>query len=304
MRRANTGWAPGSNRPRDWLKGVVGTASVAAIAITIGAAPASGAVTIGQTSLESEACEGPLELLQPTVTSGNSYVVPAVGTITSWSHQAGLNESDQLGKVKIFRKVSEPSTYTVVAQGPPRTLKNGAFNTFPTSIPVLPGDVLGFTALSVSAGNASFCRFHAAGDTALTLFGDDLPNGATGAFGPVPDLRVNVSAVVEPANAFTLGEVRRNKKRGNAKLTGSVPNPGSLALSGKGVKPVAAGALAAKSVPAAGEATLKIRATGKKKRKLKKRGKVKVRPQATYTPIGGDPSAQSLKIKLKKRLKN
>ena len=62
-------------------------------------------------------------------------------------------------------------------------------------------------------------------ETSLSLFGDDLPNGATGAFGPVPDLRVNVSAVVEPANAFTLGEVRRNKKKGKATLTVSVPNP-------------------------------------------------------------------------------
>ena len=304
MRRANTGRTQGSSRPRNWVKGVIGTASVAAIAIAIGASPASGAVTIGQTSADSEICEGLLEVLQPTVTAGNSYVVPAVGTITSWSHRAGPSADDQPTRMKVFRKVAEPSTYEVVAQDGPRMVKPGVVNTFASSIPVSPGDVLGMTTLGMSAGNPTSCRFNATGETSLSRFGEDLPTGIAGAFSSLPDLRVNISAVVEPANAFTLGDVSRNKKKGNAKLTVSVPNPGSLALSGKGVKPVAAGALAAKTVPAAGEATLKIRATGKKKRKLKKRGKVKVRPQATYTPIGGDPSAQSLKIKLKKRLKN
>jgi hypothetical protein len=46
---------------------------------------------------------------------------------------------------------------------------------------------------------------------------------------------------------------------------------------------------------------LTIRAEGKKKRKLNKRGKVKVSPNVTYTPTGGDPATQSRKLKLRKR---
>ena len=38
---------------------------------------------------------------------------------------------------------------------------------------------------------------------------------------------------VKPSNAFTLGEITRNKKKGTATITGNVPNPGQLSASGK-----------------------------------------------------------------------
>ena len=41
---------------------------------------------------------------------------------------------------------------------------------------------------------------------------------------------------------------------------------------------------------------------GKKKRKLNETGKVKLNVAITYTPTGGVPSTQSLKVKLKKKL--
>jgi hypothetical protein len=47
---------------------------------------------------------------------------------------------------------------------------------------------------------------------------------------------------------------------------------------------------------------LKIRAKGKQKAILNETGKVKVKPKITYTPTGGDPSTQSIKVKLKKKL--
>jgi hypothetical protein len=47
---------------------------------------------------------------------------------------------------------------------------------------------------------------------------------------------------------------------------------------------------------------LLIKAMGKKKRKLNETGKVKLNVAVTYTPTGGDPSTQSIKVKLKKNL--
>ncbi len=47
---------------------------------------------------------------------------------------------------------------------------------------------------------------------------------------------------------------------------------------------------------------LTIKAKGKKKGTLNETGKVKLRPKITYTPTGGDPSTQSVKVKLKKNL--
>jgi hypothetical protein len=103
------------------------------------------------------------------------------------------------------------------------------------------------------------------------------------------------------SNAFTLGKAKRNTKRGTATLTAEVPNPGVLALSGKGVKTAgAAGARAAKSVPA-GEVKLLVKPKGKSKRKLNESGTLKVKISVVYTPTGGDPSTQTKRLNLKKR---
>lgn len=58
----------------------------------------------------------------------------------------------------------------------------------------------------------------------------------------------------------------------------------------------------AASKAAAGGTQLLVRAIGKKKRKLNRTGKVKITVAITYTPDGGDPSTQSVKVKLKKKL--
>jgi hypothetical protein len=62
----------------------------------------------------------------------------------------------------------------------------------------------------------------------------------------------------------------------------------------------AAGAVAAKTVPAAGEVKLTIKASGKKRRKLNGAGKVTAKAMLTYTPTGGSAATQSVKVKLKK----
>jgi hypothetical protein len=120
---------------------------------------------------------------------------------------------------------------------------------------------------------------------------------------PNPPIYDAVFAVfVKPSNAFTLGALTRNKKKGTATLAVNVPNPGELTGSGQGVKVASTGgAVISKSV-AAGPAQLLIKAKGKKKRKLNETGKVKVNPTITYTPTGGNPSIQSTKVKLKKKL--
>ena len=86
------------------------------------------------------------------MTSGSSYVVPATGgitswTVTSWSHNASRG-AEQTLTMKVFRKVADPATYVVVGHDGPRNLTESTVNTFPTSIPVKPGDFLGLNAAS------------------------------------------------------------------------------------------------------------------------------------------------------------
>lgn len=271
---------------------------LAAASLAVSASPAAASVTLGQLAPGSPPTgfadpSGSWDAAQPTVTSGNTYVVPGNGTITSWSHNAAAPAGQEL-TFKVFRPVTG-LTYTVVGHDGPRSLTGGAVNTFPSSIPVKPGDVIGlFWNLAPPAKAAIFI---VPGDPFLHRDGD-LVDGEPGVFNNSPGRRVNATAVFVPSNAFGLGDVKRNKKRGTATLTVDIPNPGELALSGKGVK--SAGAVAAKSVPEAGQVKLLIKAKGKQKRTLNETGKVKIKPKVTYTPTGGDPSTQSRKLKLKK----
>ena len=250
-------------------------------------------MTIGQVGTPVSAnCVDSYDWVQPTVTSGNSYVVKGAGTITSWSHIAQLGAGQRL-KLKVFRPVAG-LTYTVVGHDGPRDLVSGAFHTFPASIPVKAGDVLGLTSVAGGPG----CAFDVPGETIYFRSGD-LPDGASGSFSPDSDSRLNATAVIVPTNTFSFGETTRNKKKGTATLTVDVPGPGELVLAGNGVK-AAAGAHVSVAVTAPGTVKLLIKAKGKKKRKLNDTGKVKLNLAITYTPTGGDPSTQPGKVKLKK----
>src|SRR5262249_26558571 len=139
-RRALTGFAPAASL----------------LALAFGVTPAGASVTIGQlaSAPPMTACApAARDRVQPTVSSGNTYVVPATGTITSWSHN--FADADQSLTMKVFRPVAE-STYVVVGHDGPHPLTDGALNTFTTSIPVKPGDVLG---LNSSASGINACPF-------------------------------------------------------------------------------------------------------------------------------------------------
>jgi hypothetical protein len=102
--------------------------------------------------------------------------------------------------------------------------------------------------------------------------------------------------------------VKRNTRKGTATLAVNVPGPGTLSLTGKGVRAQRTGdvgtASASKTVTAAGTVKLLIKPKGKVKRKLNRTGKAKVTVNVTYTPTGeapGIPNTQSKRIKLIKR---
>jgi hypothetical protein len=104
-------------------------------------------------------------------------------------------------------------------------------------------------------------------------------------------------AVSIRSNGFTIGAATRNKKKGTAQLPVTVPDAGTLALSGKGVKGSSAAAAQG------GTINLVVKAKGKKAKKLKRKGKVKVNATVTYTPSGLPGNSQSAKVKLKKKTK-
>jgi hypothetical protein len=267
-------------------------AVVAALVLSAGTSSAGAAVTIGQTANPAINC-GVFDRVQPTVTSGTAYVVPptvASGTITSWSTQAGNNAGPLA--MKVYRPLGG-NTYQVVGLNGPHALTPNVLNTFPTNVAVRAGDVLGN---STPVDTGPVCTFTVAGEFYLRRAGN-LADGSQGTFDLFAgDRRLNVSAVINPTNTFTLGAITRNKKKGIAFITATVPNPGELTLSGKGLKAIT------RTAGAPGSVQLKVKATGKKKNKLNETGKVKTNPAVTYRPTGGDPSSQSRRVQLKKLL--
>ena len=169
-------------------------ASLAGLSLAASASTTGAAVTIGQTGTPTTTCSSGNDRLQPSVTSGNAYVVPptvVTGTITSWSTEASANAGQAL-TLKVFRPVGG-ATYQVVGHDGPHALTGGRLNTFPASVPVKAGDVLGS---SIPAAEPTGCNFAVPGDS--YLFGPELADGQSGDFtGVQADRRLDISAVVE-----------------------------------------------------------------------------------------------------------
>jgi hypothetical protein len=279
------------------------TTTLAALALIAGASTAEASVPLGQIAeTPTGDCGTNFDFLQKGVQEGNSYTVPDTGGISSWnliswSTNAGVGASSGAEyTLKVFRQVAG-SNYVVGHDGP-RPLVQDGLSLFASNLAVKPGDLLGIH--TSTTGTNCIASTGLSEDALLFRSMSDLADGSSGTFGPGSGSRLNIAAELTPTNAFALGAVQRNKKKGTATLTVSVPNPGTLAVSGRGVKApgVSPGSQA---VPGPGDVQLAIGAKGKKRRKLKETGKVKLQLSVAYTPTGGDAGVQSTELKLKKR---
>ena len=104
------------------------------------------------------------------------------------------------------------------------------------------------------------------------------------------------SPPLPPSNAFSFGKVRRNTKKGTAKLTVRVPGAGALVLAGTNqVKPAQAQPTTARKL------SLMVVPRGKARKRLKRVGTATVRAKVTYTPTGGVALTKTKKVKLVQR---
>ena len=293
-------------------------AFLAAIAMLAVVSTAQGqTVTLGQVAPlgTSGGCSGCTAFQAGTAPGSPSWTVPPGDwTITSWSSMAGT--APAAGRLRVFRAGPGAGQVTLVAESAEETWPQNTSGPFATSIPVSGGDILGIrTADSPSDYQGvydSVADFdETTGWTGDPAVGDTCGPGAmfTCASPPTAFSRINVAATLfkpdpAPPNSFSFGKLKRNKNRGTAVLAVTVPGPGEIGLSGKGLKLVtrAARPAHAKAVAAAGVVKLPVRATGKTKKKLKKKGKVKVTANVTFLPTGGSPATQPHKLKLVKKL--
>jgi hypothetical protein len=269
------------------------TAAAFALAaiVALASAPAAGAnVVVGQLPATAPAptCSTTADYLQPSITGGNLYNVRQAGTITSWSTRSSGDDATYV--FKVFRRTSDPDVFQVIARGSPHELTPGV-NTVRVNIAVRSGDIIGLN----ESGDANSCTFPVFGDGVLSR-GGSLGVGTSGAFLPLSNVRLNLSAVLVPSNDFTVASIKRDPKHGTATLNLNVPNPGVVTFSGKAMKK-----RPSKNVAVAGSVHFAISPVGQRKRKLEKRGKLTVLPTLTFFPAGGDPASQTFPVKLKQR---
>jgi len=284
--------------------------ALAAVCVAgVAASPAS-AITLGQAEDSGgSSCVPGYDWLQKVVAAGNSYTVPSPGGVTSWRVTSWTTSGGPVQRqltLKFFRPVDgQPDFYRAVIHDGPRTVSVGgtAGNVFSTNLLVRAGDVLGFHTGPPSGSECAISTVNA-GDIYRAFLGGIQDGQPDGPFSDTSGYRLNVSATLVPDNGFSLSAVARNKRRGTATLAFDLPNPGQLSGAGKGAKIGVAPVPSAGTVPVpnAGVSQLLVKAKGKKKRKLNETGKVKLALSITYTPTGGDPSIQRLKVKLKKKI--
>ena len=168
---------------------------------------------------------------------------------------------------------------TVPAQGP-----------FPTSLPIRAGDFVGLnaTALQTPLIDTPAMELYW---NAPTLADSQTAQGTAGT------REVAVQAQVEPTNTVTFGTPARNKKKGTAAITMTVPNAGDLIYSGNGLS-----ITGPPTVSAPRDVQLIVKVIGKKRKKLARKGKLGVSFQVSFTPSQGSLHTSTESLKLRKKL--
>jgi hypothetical protein len=108
----------------------------------------------------------------------------------------------------------------------------------------------------------------------------------------------NDAATATAKPNFTFGPIKKNKKKGTAKLYVTVPAAGDLALEGTG---------RSKSdttrANSQGSVFLNVKPNAKGKRKLRNKGKLQVNAVVTYTEDNEQPETEATSVLLKLKSK-
>ena len=283
-------------------KGLLATGlTVAALAASVG--PAQGAVTIGSnltppTTMDNMpgcnfACTATNLSLPPANQAAGGLVSPVNGNVTSW--RALANVTDGL-RLRVLRQVNG-TTYQGVSTSAEFNSAGMDTGQVAASLPIRIGDTIG---LNSSNGRLIYGQTPGASVAAWFLAPTGpLADGATRAADTTANnLEALVQATIEPTNTLTFGTVTRNKKKGSAKVTMSVPNAGELIYSGNGL--VISGP---PKVAAAGDIKVGVKAFRRNREKLFRKGKLRVSFQVSFQPSFGSLRTTTEKLTLRKKLK-
>lgn len=107
---------------------------------------------------------------------------------------------------------------------------------------------------------------------------------------PAPAAGGNASP---PSDAFSVGRARLNRRTGTASIPVTVPDPGGLLLTGRGI------GRSAVTAPGPGTLRLALIPTRKERLRLRKAGHARVRFTIAFTPAGGEPASKAGRVTLR-----
>jgi hypothetical protein len=199
------------------VSALVGSLSALLCCAVLILAPGAGAqqLVVGQTAPPGSpiTCEGAFSYVefQSSIAGGNSYVFPSPGKVTSWSVMGGSTGAQTFG-VKILRPTIGNS-FKIIGGEVGFSLLPGVLNTYPLSVQVEAGDILG----TQYYGDPAPCVFET-GLSADRIRWDEriAMTNSTVNFDPentVSGYRTNISATLLPPPAIsTFGPVKGSIK--------------------------------------------------------------------------------------------
>jgi hypothetical protein len=290
-------------RKQRLLERGVYAATLAALLLGVSVSTARATVTIGSNLARepnSTASYSPRPTLSNTSLASDLQAPgglssPINGTVVRWRIRVG--DFTQATNLRIIRPLGG-GLFTGAGTSATVIPPIHATTTFDVSLPIRIGDYIGIDCCNPLAGESDFFR------TGVPAIRSEWqPSLADGGARRAPS-RTNLYEIALNADittTFTVGPITRNKKRGTATLTVTVPFAGELSGAGTGIK-VGNGGRNSTKVGAPGSVRLLVKARGrKKKRKLNSIGKVRVKPKITYSPTGGETATKSVTLKLIKR---
>ena len=183
-------------------------------------ASATGAAPLGETFVTNNTCAG-TTTVQTGSPTGN-YTVPSAGVITSWQFLAGATPPTQL-RLKLVQATGG-NNFKVVAESAIEAPAANQLNSFPSRITAEPGDMLGFfftpssgTCSTVPAGSGYSIAYYG-------IQGVDLALGTTNSLIPQDNVRLDISALLEPdIDADGFGDETQDQCPTDASTQGPCP---------------------------------------------------------------------------------
>jgi hypothetical protein len=229
--------------------------------------------------------------------AANGVSSPVNGTVVTWRIRSTSSATQQ---PVAFRVISPAAGGQFTGGGSSATVTPpdiDGVTPFAASIPIKIGDLLG---LNFNNSVNSYFGI-SAGPNSGQLFNPALAQGSTRPPQNNTTEQLLVNADIEPTNTFTA--TAKGKKGGKVKISAQLPNAGTFQVGDK--KDLASVAakrrLTGSSVQltAPGTADLKVKATKSARSLLARKGKLSAKLKLVFTPLGGTPSSQVIRVKLK-----